>query len=113
MNDSDAQRLTELLTEIRDDQRLQLQRQAEALAVQREQAEIAKRQFERAEKIQQRAEAIQDRSSQMITAARRIVLVVVPVLIVLIVYVSWLLRSEEHTSELQSRRDLVCRLLLE
>src|SRR5690349_24206621 len=25
----------------------------------------------------------------------------------------FLLRSEEHTSELQSRRDLVCRLLLE
>src|SRR5690349_24023556 len=27
--------------------------------------------------------------------------------------VSWRGRSEEHTSELQSRRDLVCRLLLE
>src|SRR6267378_4202996 len=26
---------------------------------------------------------------------------------------SWRSRSEEHTSELQSRRDLVCRLLLE
>src|SRR5438874_9687721 len=26
---------------------------------------------------------------------------------------SFILRSEEHTSELQSRRDLVCRLLLE
>src|SRR5690349_24906037 len=26
---------------------------------------------------------------------------------------SWMKRSEEHTSELQSRRDLVCRLLLE
>src|SRR6266496_4333697 len=26
---------------------------------------------------------------------------------------AWLSRSEEHTSELQSRRDLVCRLLLE
>src|SRR5690349_22793973 len=25
----------------------------------------------------------------------------------------WRLRSDEHTSELQSRRDLVCRLLLE
>src|SRR5206468_11170772 len=25
----------------------------------------------------------------------------------------WLIRSEEHTSELQSRSDLVCRLLLE
>src|SRR5690349_22525213 len=29
------------------------------------------------------------------------------------VRVSCLARSEEHTSELQSRRDLVCRLLLE
>src|SRR5438874_9293228 len=28
-------------------------------------------------------------------------------------YFNGLLRSEEHTSELQSRRDLVCRLLLE
>src|SRR5690349_22640076 len=28
-------------------------------------------------------------------------------------YGAHLLRSEEHTSELQSRRDLVCRLLLE
>src|SRR5204863_9960392 len=27
--------------------------------------------------------------------------------------VDWSMRSEEHTSELQSRRDLVCRLLLE
>src|SRR5690349_24622305 len=26
---------------------------------------------------------------------------------------TWVSRSEEHTSELQSRRDLVCRLLLE
>src|SRR6266496_2991196 len=26
---------------------------------------------------------------------------------------AWIPRSEEHTSELQSRRDLVCRLLLE
>src|SRR6266496_6634929 len=28
-------------------------------------------------------------------------------------WTSWSARSEEHTSELQSRRDLVCRLLLE
>src|SRR5690349_21919477 len=27
--------------------------------------------------------------------------------------IAWYERSEEHTSELQSRRDLVCRLLLE
>src|SRR6266403_4844334 len=29
------------------------------------------------------------------------------------IFAQWQLRSEEHTSELQSRRDLVCRLLLE
>src|SRR5438874_9395617 len=31
----------------------------------------------------------------------------------LVIFVSYAPRSEEHTSELQSRRDLVCRLLLE
>src|SRR5207249_5257703 len=38
------------------------------------------------------------------------------VVVLVIVIASWLLatrRSEEHTSELQSRFDLVCRLLLE
>src|SRR2546421_3090703 len=30
-----------------------------------------------------------------------------------VIYGTWQLRSEEHTSELQSRSDLVCRLLLE
>src|SRR5690349_22472558 len=30
-----------------------------------------------------------------------------------VIFLRRLLRSEEHTSELQSRRDLVCRLLLE
>src|SRR5204863_8344952 len=31
----------------------------------------------------------------------------------IVTFASWAGRSEEHTSELQSRRDLVCRLLLE
>src|SRR6266540_4773226 len=33
--------------------------------------------------------------------------------VLFLVYVGYLLRSEEHTSELQSHHDLVCRLLLE
>src|SRR3712207_6876573 len=37
----------------------------------------------------------------------------VHILISLPIYVAPLLRSEEHTSELQSRQYLVCRLLLE
>ena len=54
----------------------------------------------------------------------RLLLVVVLVLVragagagawqlMLVLLLGWLLRSEEHTSELQSHSDLVCRLLLE
>ena len=86
MNDADAQRIARLLEEIRDDQRTQLERQAEALGVQREQAEMA-----RTDKLHDRAEAIQARSSQLVGAARRLVLVAVPVILLLLVYVSWLL----------------------
>src|SRR5699024_11645892 len=42
---------------------------------------------------------------------KRLILTVVPVLT--IYNISCQVRSEEHTSELQSRFDLVCRLLLE
>src|SRR5204862_1315222 len=44
---------------------------------------------------------------------RRGSLVVIPVGRALLYSEAIYLRSEEHTSELQSRRDLVCRLLLE
>src|SRR5437868_12365728 len=37
----------------------------------------------------------------------------VPATVVMVNWGSWHPRSEEHTSELQSRFDLVCRLLLE
>src|SRR5437868_8673057 len=48
------------------------------------------------------------------TAMYAFFLAVVLVFLVLAAqYESWALRSEEHTSELQSRFDLVCRLLLE
>jgi len=91
MNDADAQRIASLLEAIRDGQTLQLQRQAEALTLQREQAEMARKQFERAEKLQDRAEALQARGAQVITVARRAVTIVVPVLVLLIIYVSWLM----------------------
>src|SRR5438105_8406263 len=37
----------------------------------------------------------------------------VGILVLAYIVVVWVVRSEEHTSELQSRVDLVCRLLLE
>src|SRR5438132_9915478 len=48
---------------------------------------------------------------------RRILLLVagllIAVIVISVVFVNWYGRSEEHTSELQSHSDLVCRLLLE
>ena len=80
-----------LLTEIRDAQQLQLARQEEALRLQREQFAIFQRQAERAEQLQNRAEKIQDKSAQVIGTARRALFLVLPIVVLLIVYVSWLL----------------------
>jgi hypothetical protein len=91
MNDPELQRLIRVLEEIRDNQKIQLERQAEALALQREQFGLVRKQAERAERIQDRAEEIQARSATLIAGARRTFFIVLPILIVLIGYVSWLL----------------------
>jgi len=75
-----------LLREIRDDQRLQLQRQAEALELQRQQFEMAREQLERAERLQGRAEALQGRAGK---AVKSILWVVVPVLALLLSLMLW------------------------
>ena len=91
MTDDDVQRLSRLLEEIRDTQRLQLERQTEALTIQREQLAMVQRQAERTERIQARAEEIQTRSAQLVSSARRLATVLVPVVVALMLYVSWLL----------------------
>ena len=91
MSDPDVQRLISVLEEIRDDQRLQLGRQAEALSLQREQFAIMQKQHERAERIQDRAEAIQAKGAQLVAGSRKFFAVVVPIIATLIIYVSWLL----------------------
>ena len=80
----EIQALSRIAAEIRDAQRLQLARQEEALALQRERLAILQRQAERAERLQ-------DRSAQMITGARRAPAIVLPTVVVLIGYLSWLL----------------------
>jgi hypothetical protein len=87
---------TALLREIRDNQRVQLERQAEALAMQREQFEMAKRQLDRAERINERAESIQARSASMVTFGKRLLWVVLALLailfpLVVFPYARWLL----------------------
>jgi hypothetical protein len=91
MTDGDVRQLSRLLEEIRDTQRLQLERQTEALAVQREHLAMVQRQTERAERLQDRAEQLQTRSAQLMGSARTISTVLIPVVVALMVYVSWLI----------------------
>lgn len=91
MNEQDARQLIRLLEEMRDNQRRQLERQAEALALQREQFALVQKQSERAERLQDRAEEIQMKSAQLVTGARKGMVVILPVIVVLLAYLSWLI----------------------
>ncbi len=91
MSEQDLQRLLTVLGEIRDQQKLQLERQAEALALQREQFAMVQRQYERTERIQDRAEAIQNMSARLVSGSRKAVALILPVIVVLVIYLSWLL----------------------
>lgn len=91
MNDSERQRLLALLEEIRDNQKAQIERQAEALDMQRRQFAILEKQQERADRIQDRAEQIQNKSAQLVAGARKVMAVVIPIIIALIAYLTWLM----------------------
>lgn len=91
MDSEDTRRIAALLEQIRDNQAEQLARQREALEFQRTQLEIVRRQAERAERIQDRAEQLQARSAGVVTTARRSLAVVLPVVVLLIAYLSWLI----------------------
>jgi ABC-type uncharacterized transport system involved in gliding motility auxiliary subunit len=80
-----------LLREIRDQQRLQLERQAEALSMQREQCELVKRQFERAERMHERAEQLQERSAVVLGFARKMMWVILPLILFLVFVLIWIL----------------------
>jgi uncharacterized membrane protein (DUF106 family) len=87
----EANEAVEVLKEIRANQRIQLERQAQALALQKEQFEMVKAQYARAEKIQDRAEAIQDTGAKMMGTARKAMAIILPVVIALVIYLSWLI----------------------
>ncbi len=75
-----------LLREIRDQQRTQLQGQAEALAVQRQQFELYTLQLGRVERLNDRAEAIQRRAGK---AAKIVLWLVLPVMLLLLLTLLW------------------------
>ena len=91
------EKVARLLEELRDNQRTQLERQAEALALQKKQFELVLQQHDKTVAIQNRAESIQERGAQLVTAARRLFPAVLGVIIVLIAYVTWLIfRTKVH-----------------
>lgn len=91
MDADESARLLALLEEIRGTQKLQLERQLEALELQRKQFTVFQEQASRSERIQQKAELLQDRGATLVRGARKTFLVVVAIIVVLVVYLSWLL----------------------
>jgi uncharacterized membrane protein (DUF106 family) len=93
MDDSQAARIIALLEQVRDNQAEQLRRQAEALALQKEQFEVFRRQAERAERLQDRAEELQSRGMGIMKTAKRSLAIVLPIVILLVAYLSWIIFS--------------------
>ena len=91
MNDQESQLLATLLKEIRDNQKLQLDCQTEALQLQREQFALVQKQADRHERVQDRAENIQAKSAQIVAVARKTLFFILPIIALLIIYVSWLI----------------------
>ena len=90
-DDGTPDKVAALLQEIRDNQKLQLERQAEALALQKQQFELVRDQYANTVRIQDRAEALQDKSAQIVAASRKVLAVVIPIIVALLIYVSWIL----------------------
>jgi hypothetical protein len=53
--------------------------------------ELVRQQVERTERIQERAERLQDRGASMMRVARVATAIIIAVVLVLVIYLSWLL----------------------
>jgi hypothetical protein len=96
MNDQDAEKIIRLLEEIRDGQRLQLERQAQALerqaevlAQQRERLAASSKGIVETKAIGEQAERILAQSAKVVTGARVLVLVALPLAALLLVFALW------------------------
>ena len=83
--------ILEILRRIEGNQQAQLERQQQALDLQHEQFNLVNKQFERAEKLQDRAEKIQDASAALMGIARKSMVVILPIVIALVIYLTWLI----------------------
>lgn len=84
MSDTTQERYIRILEQIRDNQN-------KALELQRRQFDLLKEHYERAQRLQDRAEQIQERSAQIMGSARKAVMIILPIIIALIAYLTWLI----------------------
>ena len=89
MNEQETAALLRLLYEIRDNQAKQLEFQSEIVTMQREHNAMLQKQRERTERLQDRAEQIQTKSAQLVSGARKLTMVLVPIVVALLIYVSY------------------------
>ena len=85
------EQIARLLEEIRNNQAIQLERQAESLSLQREQYQVFLKQHEKTVHLQERAEAIQEKSAKLVNRIQRFVPFAIVAIFILIVYLTWLL----------------------
>ena len=78
------ERIVELLEEIRD-------RQADALALQREQLDLVRAQAERAGRLQDRAESLQQTYADTLRRGRAFIFTVIAIIAGLLLYLGWLM----------------------
>lgn len=98
MDDNDAQKIIRLLEEIRDGQRLQLERhaeaiqnQAQALSQQRERLASLSKHTGEAQNMEDRAERVLTRSTQLVAGARILVFIALPCALLLLAFLIWML----------------------
>ncbi|MFW5451867.1 MAG: hypothetical protein ACKE9I_09725 [Methylophagaceae bacterium] len=80
-----------LLREIRDNQKLQIERHAESLEIQKKQFSLYFEQYEKTVKLQDRAEAIQEKSGELVDKSRKLLAYLMPVIFLLLIYLAWIL----------------------
>jgi len=98
MNESDAQRIIRLLEEIRDAQRLQLERQTQAIDTQRAALAAQRERFaglgaraESAQTVGDQAQRVLAGSAQLVRSARVLLFIAIPFAILLLAFVVWML----------------------
>jgi len=90
VDEDDRNRIVQLLEEVRDNQQMQLERQAEAFALQKQQRELPDSRMEQAEKLQDREEFLHKRNSRALNIFHAFIFSVLAVVGVLLIFVAWI-----------------------